>query len=497
ADGGGLAVAVADPEGRPVATAGRLRARPVDPAALGTGTAVRDGLFRLDWTAVTAPSDPSVPPAPVAVLGAPGDPVTDVLAAGHTRYDTVDDLLADPGSTVPATVLAPLPAGPGDDTPRDVRDRTGATLDLLRRWSTEDRLAGSRLVLVTRGAVTAAGEPVADLAAAAVWGLVRSAQTENPGAFGLLDLDPAAAVPATGALPVALSPDEPQLAVRGDDVLAARLTRAGAPTGATTWSTEGTVLVTGGTGGLGGLLARHLVATHGVRHLLLTSRSGADAPGAAELVAELEGHGARVSVAACDVTDADAVTALVADVPGAHPLRAVVHTAGILDDGVLSSLTPGRLARVLAPKVDGAWNLHRATAGLDLDAFVLFSSVAGVFGGAGQANYAAGNAFLDALAAHRAAAGLPATALAWGPWQQGLGMTADLDQRDVARAAAAGMPLLTADEGLALFDAAPATGDPALVTARLDLAAFRARTPVPALLRGLVTAPRRTAAGAA
>ncbi|MER7438106.1 SDR family NAD(P)-dependent oxidoreductase, partial [Pseudonocardia alni] len=252
------------------------------------------------------------------------------------------------------------------------------------------------------------------------------------------------------------------------------------------WTTEGTVLVTGGTGGLGGLLARHLVATHGVRHLLLTSRSGADAPGAAELVSELGELGAQVSVAACDVTDADAVAALVAGVSGAHPLRAVVHTAGVLDDGVLASLTPGRLARVLAPKVDGAWNLHRATEHLDLDAFVLFSSVAGVFGGAGQANYAAGNAFLDALAAHRAAAGLPGVSLAWGAWGQEAGMTAGLDERDVRRAAESGMPLLAAGQGLALFDAALATGRPALVPVRLDLATLHRRGTVPPLLRGLV-----------
>ncbi|MGW5172703.1 type I polyketide synthase, partial [Streptomyces nodosus] len=186
--------------------------------------------------------------------------------------------------------------------------------------------------------------------------------------------------------------------------------------------------------------------------------------------------------------------ALVAEIPAEHPLAAVVHTAGVLDDGVLGSLTGERLAAVLRPKVDGAWNLHEATRHLDLDAFVVFSSVAGVFGGAGQANYAAGNAFLDALTAHRHTLGLPGTSLAWGPWQQGAGMTAGLDERDIRRAAESGMPLITVEQGLALFDAALTTDEAALVTSRLDLAAFRGRPEIPALLRGLIRTPVRRAA---
>ncbi|MFJ5156009.1 SDR family NAD(P)-dependent oxidoreductase, partial [Streptomyces sp. NPDC088353] len=465
----GMSVTAADPAGRPVVSIARLLARQVDADQLaGDGGQLRDALFRLEWTTVPLPE--STGSAVVALLGPDTDGLAEALGDGAVRYATLADLLAADGP-VPGAVLVPFTAGPDeDDTPRSVHTRTAAALALLQEWLAGDRLTGSRLVLVTRGAVATDDAPVTDLAAAALLGLVRSAQTENPGVFGFVDLDAEGA--SESALARALGLDEPQLVLRGGRALAARLVRATADSAAqVAWSSEGTVLVTGGTGGLGGLVARHLVAERGVRRLLLTSRSGLGAAGACELVAELEGMGAEVSVAACDVADRDAVAALVAE----HPLTAVVHTAGVLDDGVLGSLTGERLATVLRPKVDGAWNLHEVTRHLDLDAFVVFSSVAGVFGGAGQANYAAGNAFLDAFAAHRQSLGLPAISLAWGPWQQGAGMTAGLDERDVRRAAESGMPLITIEQGLALFDAALTTGEAALVTSRMDLAAFRGR----------------------
>ncbi|UUU25872.1 type I polyketide synthase [Streptomyces sp. DSM 40750] len=261
----------------------------------------------------------------------------------------------------------------------------------------------------------------------------------------------------------------------------------------------GTVLVTGGTGGLGALLARHLVVEHKVERLVLTSRRGVQAPGAAELVAELAGLGAEVQVVACDVADRASVERLLAGIGSEHPLSAVVHAAGVLDDGVVESLTPERVDKVLRPKVDAALHLHELTRDLDLAAFILYSSVSGTFGGAGQANYAAANAFLDALAQHRRAEGLPAVSLAWGMWEQRSKMTGDLGEADLQRIARAGLNALSSDEGLALFDDALGTDETVLVPTHVDLAALRvqARTgDVPTLLRGLVRVPRRRVAAA-
>ncbi|MFF3437166.1 SDR family NAD(P)-dependent oxidoreductase, partial [Streptosporangium sp. NPDC002721] len=255
---------------------------------------------------------------------------------------------------------------------------------------------------------------------------------------------------------------------------------------------SGTVLVTGGTGTLGGLVARHLAGAHGVRHLLLTSRRGREAEGVAELEAELAALGAEVTVAACDVADRAALAGLLAEIPAGRPLTGVVHTAGVLDDGVIETLTPERVDAVLRPKVDAAWNLHELTRDLDLSAFVMYSSAAGVFGDAGQGNYAAANSFLDALAAHRRAHGLAGASLAWGFWNQRSGMSAHLGDADVARMEQSGARGLSSEEGLALFDAAASIDEALLVPIHLDLATLRgANGTPPALLRGLVRAPAR------
>jgi NAD(P)-dependent dehydrogenase (short-subunit alcohol dehydrogenase family)/acyl carrier protein len=301
----------------------------------------------------------------------------------------------------------------------------------------------------------------------------------------------------------ALASGEPQLALRGGEPHVPRLVRARpdergapAPAGDTASPLDpgGTVLVTGGTGTLGGILTRHLVARHGVRHLLLLSRRGREAGGALELEAELTAHGADIAFAACDAADRGALEEALAAVPADRPLTAVFHAAGVVDDGVLTSLTGERLAAVLRPKADAAWNLHELTEGRDLAAFVLFSSVAGTLGSPGQGNYAAANAFLDALAQHRRARGLPATALAWGRWVQSSGMTGRLDAADLTRMSRGGILPMATEQALALLDATLTDSRPTFVPARLDLVALgrgtgAAEGAVAPLLRGLVHAP--------
>ncbi|WP_037633330.1 type I polyketide synthase, partial [Streptomyces griseolus] len=395
----------------------------------------------------------------------------------------------------------PAPSAPPATLRDAVHDGLGTLLALLRDWLADERLTGSKLVLVTAGAVPVTGDDVPDPALAALWGLVRSAQTENPGRFVLLDLDAHAIPPAV--LAEALASGEPQLAIRAGAVHIARLARVPlAATGRTPgWDGEGTVLITGGTGAIGAHVARHLAAGHGVRHLLLTSRGGPASEGAAELLAELAALGAHAEIIACDAADRDALAALLDALPSAHPLTGVVHAAGVLADGVVATMTPEQLDLVLRPKVDAAVNLHELTAGLDLSEFVLFSSIAGVFGGMGQGNYAAANAFLDALAHRRRADGLPGRSLAWGLWANSTGMTGGLTEADLRRIARGGIVAFDPAQGLALFDTAGTLDEPVVLPLRLDTAAVRAQAAtggVPALLRGLVRpAARRGVAGPA
>ncbi|MFG2578130.1 type I polyketide synthase [Streptomyces malaysiensis] len=492
----GVRLEIADTTGAPVAAVETLGLRPVSAAQLRSArTAYHESLFRLEWTTTAGLADAAGADVPTdgrwAVLGA------DPFGLGTTAYGDVATLAAAVAAgTAPApeyVVVSPS-AELGEQSARAAHRAAAAALTAVQRWLEEERFGDAPLVVLTRGAVAAeADEPVADLAGAAVWGLLRSAQTENPGRFVLVDID--GAEESLRALPAALASDEPQLAIRAGAVSVPRLARVAVePEGddARGLDPEGTVLVTGASGSLGGLVARHLVAERGVRHLLLVSRRGDEAPGAVELTAELGELGAEVAWAACDVADRGALAATLATVPAEHPLTAVVHTAGVLDDGVISSLTSERVDHVMRPKVDAAWNLHELTRDLDLTAFVLFSSSSGVFGGPGQGNYAAANAFLDALARHRTAQGLPATALAWGLWA-GAGMGSTLDEADISRMRRAGLPPLPVAEGLALLDTALTVREASLVPMRVDLAALRNQPAISPLFRGLVRIPARRA----
>ncbi|BCJ55970.1 hypothetical protein Asp14428_74450 [Actinoplanes sp. NBRC 14428] len=392
------------------------------------------------------------------------------VPATGPKHVTVDDL--DHLGAVPPLVFLDLHAA-------DARAATARAAEAVRTWLADERFADSRLAVVTRGAVPAGD--VTDLVHAPVWGLVRSAQSEHPDRFVLVDTDDSEA-PLAAAAAV-----EPQVVIRDGVVLAPRLVRIAPPASEPgPFGGEGTVLITGGTGALAGLLARHLVTARGVRHLLLVSRSGENAGGAGELAAELTAAGAEVRIAACDVADRAALADLLATVD--RPLTAVVHTAGVLDDGLVTALTPEKIDAVLRPKADAALALHELTRDLPLEAFVLYSSAASVLAGAGQGNYAAANAFLDALAAHRRANGLPAVSLGWGYWSQASGMTGHLDRGGLTdRMARAGVLPISAADGLALFDAAVGGTRPVVFPLRLDHAVLRAgATPLPAVLRGLV-----------
>ncbi|MEU1999322.1 SDR family NAD(P)-dependent oxidoreductase [Nocardia gamkensis] len=473
-----ITVTLTDADGEQIFRVAALTMRPIPIDTLRSAGAARTGHdpYRLRWV--------PLPAGERAGLG----------ADEHWALAGADEIVRVDGGSVAVLRVEDTPAD--SDMPDLVRTRLADTAERITELLTRH----DRVVVVTRGAVAVTPTAPVDLAGAAVWGLLRSGQHENPGRILLLDVADWAGYRRAVALLLAMA-DEAQAAVRDDAVYVPRLSRSVAgPHGrpAPRPNPDGTVLITGGTGSLGGLTARHLVAQHGVRRVLLASRRGPDAPGAAELAAELIELGAHVEVLACDVSDRAAVDRLLSTVPPEHPLTAVVHTAGSLADGLLTDLTPARLAAVLRPKADAAWHLHEATAALELSMFVLFSSFAGTIGSPGQANYAAANAFLDALAQHRHQRGLPATSLAWGPWRTDSGMTSTLTGTDIARMRREGLIPLDDDYGMSLLDSAIAAGEPTGVGVRLDpavLNALAAAGALPRMLGSLVTAAPRRAGG--
>ena len=502
--GGGATAASARP-----AFAGARAMAPGRLAVLGGGgsamTGAPEGLAALSGGGSAAPGAQS---AFAAALGEAGLDIS-----GYADLESLGAEI-EGGAPTPEIVLvdcagAGVAAGPegGVDGSGDgsaeraalVRGAARGALEVVRGWLGDERFAGSRLALVTSGAVAARdGEAVPGVAQAPIWGLVRAAQVEHPERFVLVDIDREES--SLRALPVALAPGVEQAAVREGVVFTPRLVSAPqSPAGERfVLDPAGTVLITGGTGDLGGKVARRLVECHGARHLLLVGRRGARAPGAGELERELEQLGARVTIAECDVADREQLEGLLRSVPSEHPLRMVVHAAVALDDGVIETLTPVALDRALAAKAIGALWLHELTEGLELQAFVLFSSIAGILGGTGQGAYAAGNAFLDALAHHRRALGLPASSLAWGLWEQTGGVGGGLSEANLARIGRIGVGSLTGEEGLELFDLALDLDRALLLPMRLESKALRAGAragELPGLLAGLVRIPgRRNAA---
>ncbi|MEU4380149.1 SDR family NAD(P)-dependent oxidoreductase [Micromonospora echinofusca] len=427
-----LRVSTTDDDGNPVLSADAVAVRPVATSGLAGASGPAPALYRPEWVAVAAPTGAGAPDVEVFRVES-GDTADAVRRSLHETLATVQ------------------------------RTAAGTT----------------RLAVVTHAG---------DLAGAAAWGLVRSAQAEHPDRFVLVETD--GAEKSERVLAAAIDTGEPQLAIRDGALTVPRLARYAVSPGANhrLFDPSGAVLITGGTGTLGAALARHLVTRHGAEHLVLVSRRGQDAPGAATLAEELSTLGAAtVDVVACDTADREALAALLAGL--SRPLVGVVHTAGVLDDGVLESLTPERLDAVLRPKVDAALNLHELTG--DVELFVLYSSVAGVVGTAGQANYAAANTFLDGLATRRRAGGRAATSLSWGLWAESSTMTSQLGETDLARIARGGLLAHSVEEGLALFDAATRSDEAHLVPVTIDVAAVRAATNAAPPLHGLAKVPRR------
>uniref|UniRef100_UPI003D73DFE5 type I polyketide synthase n=1 Tax=Streptomyces sp. bgisy084 TaxID=3413777 RepID=UPI003D73DFE5 len=352
---------------------------------------------------------------------------------------------------------------------------TAALLQALLRAD-----APVRLWTATRGAVsTGRSDRLSTPSQAALWGLGRTAAIEHPDHWtGLVDLPEHLDGRALDRLCAVLntpghdSENGNEFAIRASGLFARRLIRPARPeqSRGPAWAPSGTTLITGGTGTIGSALARQL-AHDGAEHLLLVSRRGPDAPGAQDLVAELAAHGTRATLAACDPADRGALAQLLASVPEDQPLTSVFHTAGVLDDGTLAGMDAERFATVLRPKTEAAANLHELTRAHDLTAFVLFSSIAGALGAAGQANYAAANAYLDALAQHRRGEGLPATSIAWGPWAHE-GMAADPTLR--AKLSRSGLPPMEPETALVALHQALHHDDTHLVIADIDWALFPA-----------------------
>ncbi|MFF2555064.1 type I polyketide synthase [Nocardia sp. NPDC058058] len=472
-----VSIDAADPTGAPVLSIDGLVARRVSTAQLRSARAeLRDTLFEVTWTELTA----SAAPGHWLVLdgGTHSLSVLDALRAGGHRADLADRGTAgqsvggesggsprsrDGLSSEIGTVARESTAGAAVVAAADI----DSLLPVLRRWLADPENLTVPLVVLTRGAVSVSETDAPDSAAAAVWGLVRSVQAEHPDRLLLSDIDDAPeSWAALAAILTVAGEGDSQTAIRSGRLSVPRLRRWDplAADEISSWDTTGTTLITGGLGGLGAEVARHLVTTHGVRSVVLAGRRGAATVGAEELVAELESSGATVTLAAVDASDGSALEAVLAALPGDRPLTTVIHAAGLVDDGLFETITPERIAAVAAPKSGGARVLDELTRTIPtVTRFVLFSSVSAQLGGPGQTAYTAANAELDAIAAQRRFVGLPAVSISWGLWERTSGTTAALSAADRARIARNGLRALPTPTALALLDAA--AGRPAVSAA--------------------------------
>jgi acyl transferase domain-containing protein/NAD(P)-dependent dehydrogenase (short-subunit alcohol dehydrogenase family)/acyl carrier protein len=427
------------------------------------------GLYKIEWDE-PAGADGAVSDCLLCVVGADEGPLSALVrkaALGGISVATLEEaIMIVTGSRRAWQVVLPCPVS-GSGLLEQIHASAQRVLDMVQAWvQAEDLSDGVLLTFLTQDSIAVPGDENFGLADSAVWGMIRSAQSEHPGQFRVVDVGGTKPVDAA-ALKNALRRTNPQLAVRAGKVLEPRIAAYQPSSSELVDVSTGTVVITGGTGTIGRAVAKHLAAQWGVGALTLLSRSGPQSPGTAELRAELERLGAAVQVIAADVADPDDLRGALAEARSAHPIIGVVHAAGVLDDSIIANMTPDQLRTVLKSKVDSALNLDAATLDDKLRFFMLFSSLYTVLGAPGQANYAGANAFLDQFAAWRRSKGRPANAVAWGLWAQATGMTGHLDESDLLRLRRNGVGSFTVSEGLALFDTALTDGAASVIGGRL------------------------------
>ena len=488
-------VTLTDAQGNVLVEILGLRLKRALGAAFGSSDAdrVADSIYRLDWVDSPAPPCPDRLSGRWVVVASEGDPdATPVLAALQAAGASCTRItaLASLGDSLPTDHVLCLWRAEKDEEETDsALRRSCAGLAIVQRLASQ--APPPRLWWVTRGAVTIAPEERPVLSLAALWGLARTIRDESP-EFDctLIDVESGSDTAEHVMRELAYGGDEREVAWRREKRHVARLVRASSSATRREWRSDGTVLITGGLGALGLMIARHLAA-RGAKHLVLAGRRGMDTPGASDALAELGALGATVTVAGVDVSDRNALAAVLRAIPESAPLRGIVHAAVSLEDGVLSRQTPERFATAMGAKVAGARHLDALTADADLDFFVLFSSIVGTLGMSGSGAYSAANATLDAIAADRRARGLVAQSLAWGEWT-GAGVAGAINPALRAR-----VPAFSPAHGVAVFDAVLGRSEPHLVLAPIDARSV-AKTSggaVPTLLRSLVKAPRTPSLG--